>query len=122
MRTMAGPNAIKAAVLKFMTDVLGFPADAAKSLYTTQLLQTSDVLEKLDNPQVEQICMMIRKPGGIGAGHSTPMIAIKKMKLLVFFLKLLSRTSHRLPYLHTIRLDHFEDLTDQKALEVSYLK
>jgi hypothetical protein len=44
------------------------------------------------------------------------------MKLLVFFLKLLSRTSRGLPNLHTIRLDHFEDLTDQKALETSNLK
>jgi predicted ribosome quality control (RQC) complex YloA/Tae2 family protein len=70
-------------------DVLGFPNAAAEALYTEQTLTDTEVLSKLTDKQIDTIYEAVRKRGGAGSkGDPIPILAVERLKLAVFCLKL----------------------------------
>ena len=74
--------------MKWYVDVLGFPESTAKALYNAQALTGECVLVDLTNETVDKICSVIRKPGGASQGDPIPVLAIERLKLTIFYLKL----------------------------------
>jgi len=83
--------------VKWYTEVLGFPEPSAKSLYIKQTLTDVEVLSNLSDKSIDAICNAVCKPGGASKGDPTPYLAIERLKLAVFCIKLYERTSCNLP-------------------------
>jgi hypothetical protein len=81
-------NAVQNVTVTWYIDVLGFWESTAKALYIDQTLTDEDVLCTLTDKTVDAICGAVRKPGGASKGDPTPILAIERLKLAVFCLKL----------------------------------
>ena len=79
--------------VKWYTEVLGLPEPSAKALYIDQTLTDVEVLSNLTDKSVDAICNAVCKPGGAGKGDPIPVLAIERLKLAVFCIKLYERTS-----------------------------
>ena len=82
--------------VKWYNEVLGFPEPSAKALYVDQTLTDVEVFSNLSDSTIDAICNAVRKPGGASKGDPTPVLAIERLKLAVFCIKLYERTSREL--------------------------
>ena len=108
-----------------LIESLGFSNEAAKALVIDQLIRDEETLLQLDDEQIENLCKMVRKPGGGGEGHQIPEMAVTRFQLLVYYVKHLDRTD-RLWFM-SIDADHITlhvltSFKDQKKLEKDWLK
>ena len=90
-------------------------------MYTGQMLTDERLLVDLTNISVDDVCTAIHKPGGASQGDPTPVLAIKRLKLTVFCLKLYAQTSHSIPDMTTLNIDNIISVRDQKREEDEYL-
>ena len=116
----ANPDAVQDVTVKWYVDVLGFPESTAKALYTSQTLTDKQVLVNLTNKSVEAVCDAICKPGGASKGDPIPILAIERLKLAVFCLRLYERTSRNIPDMTTLTCDNLTSVEDQKRKEDEY--
>ena len=80
------------------------------------------VLSNLTNKSVDAIiCNAVCKPGGSSKGDPTPVLAIERLKLAVFCLKLYERTSRKLPEMFELDRYNLVAVEDQKRIEDDYL-
>jgi hypothetical protein len=107
--------------VKWFMDVLGFPEASAKALYLDQTLTDEEVLSNLNNKSVDAICSAVCKPGGANRGDPTPILAIERLKLAVFCIKLYERTSRKLPEMIDLERYDLTNVEDQKRIEDEYL-
>jgi hypothetical protein len=107
--------------VKWYEDVLGFPEPCAKALYIEQTLTDVEILSNLSDKQIDAICSAIRKPGGDSKGTPTPILAVKRLKLAAFCIKLYERTSRNLPDWSEIAQCDLVEIQDQKKIEDDYL-
>ena len=63
------------------------------ALYVEQTLTDTKILNKLTNKQIDAIYEAVRKRNGAGKSDPIPVLAVKRLKLAVFFLELAVRTS-----------------------------
>jgi len=115
------PNAVQDVTVQWYVDVLGFPESTAKALYTSQTLTDEQVLVQLTNKSVDNICAAIRKPGGASKGDPTPVLAIERLKLALFCLKLYERTSRDIPDMMTLTHEDLTFVEDQKREADEYV-
>ena len=83
--------------VKWYVDVLGFPEPAADALYIKQTLTDTEILSKLTDKSIDTIYEAVQKRGGAGKGDPIPILAVERLKLAVFCLKLAVRTSRPIP-------------------------
>ena len=74
--------------VKWCVDVLGLPEPAADALYVKQTRTDTDILSKLTDKQIATIYEAVQKRGGASQGDSIPILAVERLKLAVFCLKL----------------------------------
>ena len=74
---------------------LGFSAQAATDIIGEQGIDTLEELRVLDDKEVESLCKVVRKPGGISnaAGTAVSLRAEANLKMAVYYLKYQERTS-----------------------------
>ena len=113
------PHAVRNLTTTWYVEALGFPELTAIALYE-QELKDAEVLLTINDKMVEDICASVRKPGGRNKGHPTPVLAVERLKLAVFYVKLLERTSRPIPYLTTIKRQDINAVKDQKDEEDNY--
>jgi hypothetical protein len=101
--------------------VLGFPKPAAQALYDEQTLTDTVTLSKLTDKQVDTIYEAVRKRGGAGSSDPIPVLAVERLKLAVFYLKLAVRTSRDVPDWDEVNRDNIESIIDQREMEEDYL-
>jgi hypothetical protein len=107
--------------VKWYVDVLGFPEPAANALYIEQTLTDTEILSKLTSKSIDNIYEAVRKRGGAGRGDPIPILAIERLKLAVFCLKLAVQTSRPIPDWEDIERCNLEAVADQKLMEEDYL-
>ena len=107
--------------VKWYTKVLGFPEPSAKALYIDHTFTDVEVLRSLTNKSVNAICNAVRKPGGASIGDPTPVLAIERLKLVVFCIKLYKQTSRKFPEWFEIERYDIVAIEDQKRIEDDYL-
>ena len=66
------------------------------------MLTGEGILVDLTNETVEKICSVVWKPEGASQGDPTPVLAIERLKLTVFYLKLFEQTSRLIPVMRTL--------------------
>ena len=81
------------------------------------MLKKEEVLIDLTNKPVDNICAAIHKLGGASQGDPTPVLAIERLKLTVFCLKL----CQSIPDLKTLTFDDITSIRNQKREEDEYL-
>ena len=91
------------------------------ALYVEQTLTDTKILNKLTNKQIDAIYEAVRKRIGAGKGDPNPVLAVERLKLAVFCLKLAVRTSRIVPEWYEVKRCHIEAITDQKTMEEDYL-
>ena len=86
---------------------LGFSAQAATDIMGNQGIDSLEELRVLDDKEVESLCKVVRKPGVTAstAGNTVSLRAEANLKLAVFYLKFLERTS-RLANANNITLNN----------------
>jgi hypothetical protein len=107
--------------VKWYTDVLGFPEPSATALYIDQTLTDVEVLSNLSDKSIDAICNAVCIPGGDNKGGLTPVLAIERLKLAVFCIKLYERTSCNLPEWFEIDRFKIAAVEDQQRIEDDYL-
>jgi hypothetical protein len=112
---------LKDDAITWYKDVLGFPEPCAKALYIDQTLTSVEIIATLSDKQIDAICSAIRKPGGDSKGTPTPVLAVERLKLAAFCIKLYERTSRKLPDWSEIEQCDLVDIQDQKKIEDDYL-
>ena len=113
----ADVNVVQDVTVKWYMDVLRFPEPTAKALYNDQTLTDKQVLVNLTNKSVDAICGAVCKPGGASKGDPTPILAIERLKLTVFYLRPYERTSRDIPDMTTLTCDDILFVEDQKQEE-----
>ena len=83
--------------VKWYVNVLGFPEPAADALYIKQTLTDTEILSKLTDKSIDTIYEAVQKRGGAAKGDPILILAIERLKLAVFCLKLAGRTSRPIP-------------------------
>jgi hypothetical protein len=83
--------------VKWYVEVLGFPEAAANALYVEQTLTDTEILSKLTDKSIDTIYEAVRKCGGASKGDPISILAVKRLKLAVFCLKLAVQTSRPIP-------------------------
>ena len=111
----AEPNAVQNVTVMWYVNVQGILESTAKALYTNQMLMGKRVLVDLTDKSVDDVCSAIHKPGGASHGDPTPVLAIERLKLTVFCLKLYEQTSQSIP--ETLTIDNITSVRDQKQEE-----
>ena len=99
--------------VKWYVDILGFPEPAANALYVEQTLTDVEILSTLTDKSIDAIYTAVRKRGGAGKGDPIPILAIERLKLAVFCLKLAVRTSRPIPDWDKIERCDLEAVKDQ---------
>ena len=107
--------------VKWYEDVLGFPEPCAKALYIEQTITDVEILSSLSDKQIDAICSAIRKPGGDKKGTPTPIMAVKRLKLAAFCIKLYEQTSRDLQDWSKIARIDLIEVQDQKKTKDDYL-
>ena len=76
---------------------LGFSSQAATDIMGDQGIDSLEELRVLDDKEVESLCKVVRKPGGptSTAGTTVSLRAEANLKLAVYYLKYLERTSRQ---------------------------
>ena len=95
--------------------VLGFKEGAVTALYNDQQITNLNYFRELDDPRIKELCRQIGKEG-----HPVSMISQNCLKLLVFWVKHMWRTSRGVDDLSEV--DYHQDikhLQAQKAFEDS---
>jgi len=103
--------------VKWYVNVLGFPEPAADALYIKQTLTDTKILSKLTNKYIDTIYKAIQKRGGAGKGEPIPILAVERLKLAVFCLKLAVQTSRLIPDWEDIKHCNLKAVADQKLME-----
>jgi hypothetical protein len=80
--------------------VLGFKVGAVTALYDDQQITNTDRLRELNNPTIRELCRQIGKEG-----HPVSMILQNCLKLLVFWVKHMWRTSRGVDDLSEVNYD-----------------
>jgi hypothetical protein len=80
-----------------------------------------EVLRNLSDKSIDAICNAVCKPGGASKGDPTPVLAIERIKLAVFCIKLYERTSCKLPEWFEIDRYDIAAFEDQMRIEDNYL-
>jgi hypothetical protein len=107
--------------VKWYEDVLGFPEPCAKALYIDQTLTDVEILSNLSDKSIDAICNAIRKPGEDSKGNQAPVLAVERLKLAAFCIKLYERTSRDLPDWCKIERYDIKAVEYQKRIEDDYL-
>jgi hypothetical protein len=93
--------------------VLGFKEGAATTLYDDQQITNTDRLCELDDPTIKELCHQIGKEG-----HPVLMLLQNRLKLLVFWVKHMRRTSRGIDDLSEVDYDKdIKHLQAQKTFE-----
>ena len=117
----AEPNAVYNVTVMWYVDILGFTEFTARALYTGRMRTGKDVLVDLTNKSVNDVCAAIQKLGGASQGDPTPVLAIDRLKLTVFCIKLYEQTSQNILDMTTLTINDIISVRDQKREEDEYL-
>lgn len=86
------------ASIRTMLDRIGFTAAARDEITGDQGIDSLDELRTLDNSMVENLCRVIRRPGGMVGGAADPGIKVsarakENLKLAIYYIKHQDRVS-----------------------------
>jgi hypothetical protein len=99
-----------------------FPrASCRRPVHQANSYQHRNIKHKLTKKSIDTIYKAVQKRGGAGKGDLIPILAVERLKLAVFFLKLAMQTSRPIPDWWDIKRCTIEALADQKLMEEEYL-
>ena len=104
---------------------LGFTAQAASAITDAQGIDSLDELRVLDDSKVENLCKVVRHPGGVDAGrradngHQVSLRAENNLKLACFYVRHQHRVS-RVPQATGITLESVRALRQLKENEKAH--
>jgi hypothetical protein len=99
-----------------------FPrASCRRPVHQANSYQHRNIKHKLTKKSIDSIYKAVQKRGGAGKGDLIPILAVERLKLAVFFLKLAMQTSRPIPDWWDIKRCTIEALADQKLMEEEYL-
>ena len=111
---MANPVQMRA-----MFQRLRFTADGSRDLVDDQQIDSMEELKILEDDDCENLCKIIRRPGGGAAGHQVSNAAENNLKLAAYFLRHRERIS-RATTIADIGLDLVREMRTIKAGEDAY--
>ena len=88
----------------------------SRSIYNGQALTNADALKDLDDAIGSKICNTVRKTYGTAHGHVVALIAVSRMKLVVYYMKHQLRISRNIPGLHKVDKAMIDNIKAQKTL------
>ena len=100
---------------------LRFTNDAAKAI-VNQGYDSLDELKLMTDPDVSNLCKIIRKPGGTGNGDQVSLVAENYLKLACYYIRHREDRVQRSVTVSGLTLDQIKDLRELRTQELSYVK